>query len=275
MRKTPTAIICLLILFACSKPEGFTCKPAPSAIKPFQKIPLIVFSGESNSGGQAQNVYATPDELKRKKGTFILNNAILKWENLDIGINNLIQHTGMQKPEEKHSWELQLSSLQEEGRFAGPIYIVKTGHGGSLISQWKINTSFSNIFDARVKKAITTLNVKSDPKFALFYSQGINDLISSQWDADEWEDATVDRFQYLRETYGDFPIVMTKFFDITGKPVAELNAAIDNVCKRVGNCSAFETKGFPQDDKYHFSYLGQKRVADSMIANLNRMKYKL
>lgn len=53
---------------------------------------VFVFTGESNSGGVAPNSEATAEELASTSSVQILNNTTLKFEDLDIGTNNLLDH---------------------------------------------------------------------------------------------------------------------------------------------------------------------------------------
>ena len=61
-----------------------------------RKTILVVINGESNSGGYALNSEASPRELGRRRSVKILNNTTLAtFDDLDIGVNNLVGHTGL------------------------------------------------------------------------------------------------------------------------------------------------------------------------------------
>lgn len=239
-------------------------------------IPFIHQSGESNSGGQSLNAEATATELAPRTGTKILNNTLLVLQDLDIGTNNLLQHNGMVNPELKHSWELELANMQAAGQFTGQyLYITKSGQGGTRITQWPIGSSFANLFNTRANKTIQLLNITQTPKFALFYSQGINDVIAADWNATTWRDLTIDRFNYIRSLYPDVPIVMQKFWPITGKDVTGLNAAIDYIVANMAHVGAIESDYSDLDDVYHEGYNSKKINAQRMVAKLYAMGYKL
>lgn len=273
LRRNTTLVLFLLLFFSCKEQAAI---PYEHNNGEPEHIRLVVFAGESNSGGQALNSDASKEELSAREGTHILNNYTLSFEPLQVGVNNLLGHAGMKSDTTMHSWELQLANKEAAGEFFDDLYIVKTGQGGSKISQWGKQKPFADTFDKRLTAAIENLSGETDKlNFAMFYSQGINDLISGDWDADAWEENTIERFKYLRQKYGNFPIIMTKFFAIPGKKVDELNAAIENVCKAIADCHFVETTDLPRDDKYHFSYLGQKILADLLVNKLRSAGYFL
>jgi hypothetical protein len=273
LRRNTTLALLFIILFSCKEQNAI---PYEHNNGEPEHIRMIVFAGESNSGGQALNRDASTDELSARQGTHILHNYTLSFEQLHIGMNNLLGHYGMKSDTTMHSWELELANKEAAGEFFDDLYIVKTGQGGSKISQWEKSKPFADTFDKRLTAAIGNLSNETDKvHFAMFYSQGINDLIADDWDADNWERKTIERFNYLRQKYGHFPIIMTKFFNIPGKKVDELNEAIENVCDKITDCHFVETGDLPRDDKYHFSYLGQKILADLLVNKLKSAGYFL
>ncbi len=266
-----TALIVLILFMSCNEEVA---APFSNNNQQPARIRLVIFAGESNSGGQALNRDATVEEKSIREGTFILNNNTLVFENLQVGVNNLIGHSGMKSDTIMHSWELQLANKEANGEFFDNIFIVKTGQGGSRIAQWDIQKSYADTFDKRLTAALNIFSHEGvNPTFAMFYSQGINDLIAADWNPIEWERKTIERFKYLREKYGHFPIIMTKFFNIPGRKVNELNLAIDNICSTVPDCNYVDTKEIPLDDKYHFNYQGQKKITDLMIDKLKTAGY--
>jgi hypothetical protein len=239
-------------------------------------IPFVMYSGESNSGGQSQNADATAPELAVRSGTKILNNALLVLQDLDIGTNNLLQHNGMVNPELKHSWELEMANMQANGDFTGDyLYIAKSGQGGTRITQWPIGSSFANLFNTRANKMIDLLDITTTPAFALFYSQGINDVIAGDWNPTAWRDSTIARFNYIRSLYPDVPIIMQKFWPITGKDVTGLNAAMDYIVANMTNVGVINSDSSDLDDVYHDGYNSKKINAQRYVAKLYEMGYRL
>ncbi|MBL8182439.1 MAG: InlB B-repeat-containing protein, partial [Blastocatellia bacterium] len=90
-------------------------------------VPLVIITGESNSGGYAVNADATPTELSARPGVQILNNNTLLFEDLDIGTNNLIGHAGLSE-NATHGFELGLANSVAASEWPNsPVYLVKAG----------------------------------------------------------------------------------------------------------------------------------------------------
>lgn len=100
-------------------------------------VPLIIIVGESNSGGYALNSELSSSELLARPAVQILNNNTLVFEDLQIGVNNLIGHSGLSNGP-THGMESGLANSIESGLNWGvdQIHLVKTGQGGSQVSQW-------------------------------------------------------------------------------------------------------------------------------------------
>lgn len=233
-------------------------------------IPMLVFSGESNSGGQALNSAATAEELAIRPETKILNNNTLLFESLDIGTNNLIGHQNMGTPELRHSWELGISNLAASATISNPTYIVKTGHGGTTIAQFAEGGIYQSMrpWDTLIRRVNAALSILNPTgiKFALLYSQGINDALAFT-DTTTWKAATIAHFQNIRAEYGEVPIVMTKI--MTSAPsYANYNSAIESICSALTRCYFIDVTGAATQDNYHWSYAGQKLIAERMIDKL-------
>lgn len=248
---------------------------APDIVEGIQ-IPMIVIAGESNSGGIALNSDATEQELLPRPELQILNNNVLYFEDLWVGVNNLIQHAGLSDSpsyNQSHSWELQLANKAADGEFGTPpIYLVKTGQGGSRIAQWNEGGEYYTKFCERVDSAIYELSITGTRPFSMFYTQGINDAIAGT-DLTTWKNATVAHFAKIRTRYGaDIPIFMTKFM----ASWAAYSNAVEEVCGMVGNCWFVETDDLPLfPDGNHWTYAGQKEIANRLVAKLNAEGYTI
>lgn len=232
-------------------------------------IPLLIMTGESNSGGMVPNSYASEAECEPRTALQIFNPLTSGFEALKLGGNNLIGHAGL-SDNTMHSWENELANLATKGTINNPTYLVKTGQGTSKIAEWAEGKNYSNIFNKRVDTAIELRGIKGDYKFALLYTQGINDK-EYGWDPAAWKAATIARFNYLRARYGTFPIVMTKFM----KTYPDLNVLVEEVCNQVKDCYFINTDDIPLLDPYHYSYEGQKMIANRMVAKLKEKGYVL
>lgn len=241
----------------------------PPLVRPSEGVPLIIISGESNSGGYALNSQALPAEIAPRSSVQILNNTSLVFEALDIGTNNLIGHSGL-SPESTHGFELMLANRVEAGTFIpAPCYLVKTGQGGSSINDWGEGSAFWTTFQERVDEAIDLLTTLtgSAPTPYLLYSQGINDAIASMPTA-TWKTATLAHFDKIRAKYGEnLPIVMTKFMP----SYATYNTAIDELIGQRSDVYAVFTEDATLRDANHWDYEGMKlisgRLQDVLLQN--------
>jgi len=229
-------------------------------------IPMIVFSGESNSGGFADNADATVEELAARPALQILNNTSLVFEDLDIGVNNLLGHSGLinNPGATTHGWELELANRATLNEFSNPVYLVKTGQGGSTISQWGESDTYYTNFKTRIDTAITLRSITGTCPFALFYQQGINDSIAGTATA-TWKAATIAHFEKIRTRYGaDIPIIFGKLPAI----YSTYNTAIDELVSVTSLCWSIETTDLGMKDANHYNYTGMKTMSDRMIDKL-------
>lgn len=242
---------------------------------------LIVFSGESNSGGQAKNSDATAGETGVRSNTLILNNTSLQFETLNIGNNNLLGHFNftLTQQAELHSWELGLANLRDAGTLRTPLRLVKTGQGGSVIANWDVGANYSGVvepwtkFQERVDAALAIMN-PTGTKFGLIYSQGINDIIAAT-NVATWKTKTKDHFTKIRNKYGNVPIVMTKIMSTAGGAYSSYNTAIEEIATEMSNVYWVAVEDLARDDNYHWSYAGQKTLAARLIQKLLDNGYTL
>jgi hypothetical protein len=114
-----------------------------------ERVPVILFWGESNSGGQAVNDSLDAGQLDVFPGIQIYNIYYDEFQDLDIGTNNQINHFGQSFPASMDSIELTLhgweNGLQTDYERYGQakLYLVKGGQGGSRISQWETTDTFT------------------------------------------------------------------------------------------------------------------------------------
>lgn len=175
---------------------------------------LVVVAGESNSGGFAENSEATPHELSARAEVQIFNNTSEVFEDLDVGTNNLIDHTGL-TDNATHGIEIGLANAVEAGRLADDeLFLVKSGQGGSKIAEWADGHASgyrATLFD-RVDTAVGLLDAAmEDYELVLFWTQGVNDNANGT-NAATWQSATEAFFADFRTRYGaNTKIVMTRF----------------------------------------------------------------
>jgi hypothetical protein len=228
---------------------------------------LVIITGESNAGGYALNTDAKPAELAPRKSVKILNNETLKFEDLDIGENNILGHAGLETTG-THSFELELANLADKFP-AGelPAYLLKTGQGGSRIAQWAIDRPYYATFLERLHAAQKSFDgVEVEP--VVYFTLGINDALDGT-KVDVWKPAVKEHFVHLRKELGsDTPIVMTRLM----KQFAPYNAAIEEICAEVPHTYSVDTLDIPLRDPYHWNYAGMKRITNRMFDMLRKDK---
>ena len=112
----------------------------PSSIKSKKNI-LIVFAGDSNSGGNAWNSDAKAEELLEKPRLQIWRNQDNSgFEPYQTSRNSIIGHAGLSDKEyhgQRHGWDLNLANEVNAGLFGNrQLFLVKAGQGGSRVTNW-------------------------------------------------------------------------------------------------------------------------------------------
>lgn len=272
-------LIILLFLNSCTKGQSIRISASPiSHVLPVIQSYLIVFAGESNSGGIAPNSAATTAEKAERSQVVIYNNGTSAFENLHVGVNNNIGHTGLQAyVNTGHGWELELANSVDSGDLQNPVYLVKTGQGGSLIADWAASGSgsstvgtglsywqtFMNRVDS-AKMLLTTINGGVDPAIYIFYEHGGNDALYST-NAATFKAATIAHIAKIRVRYGNVPFFMT----LQPPSISALNTTLTEIAAEVADCFVIpETGCTTLADTYHWDYLSMKIMADRLIASL-------
>lgn len=220
---------------------------------------LVIFNGESNSGGQAVNLDLSAAERGQRNAVRILNNTSLVFEPLEIGVNNLLGHDGLGLT--THGWELGLAN--NANKLIPPIYLVKTGQGGSRISEWNTGGSNYNRFLSRTNEAKQfAISNSINFKPILWYSQGINDAVASPpTEIATWKTATIAHFDKMRLQFPNMPILFSNVTPI----YPAFTATIQEICNEYSNCYFISTSGAAQKDANHWSYDGMKLIAARMV----------
>jgi hypothetical protein len=228
----------------------------------------FVITGESNSGGVGLNSSATVGELASRSAVQILEltSGNFLFENLDIGTNNLRDHAGLGGYyDTSHGLELQLANSTEEHAFPdnSQIHLIKTGQGGSQVSQWNYAGAYFTKFLQRTAAAKTQLD--ADRKWVVWMSIGINDGISGTNISTFKTDLTT----YIDNIKADLPgaiIIMTQFQSMpasSGYPT--INTALADVAALEPNVYVVDTTtATGTDGANHWTYAGLKVVANLM-----------
>lgn len=227
----------------------------------------IVFTGESNSGGQATNSPATTDELAPTSEVQILNNTSLTFESLDVGTNNNIDHFGLPCCG-THGLEIALANAAKANTFPDnpQIHLVKTGQGGSTLSQWNVGGNYWTKFLARTAAAKSFI---SSPKWVVWMSIGINDFIAGTTNSN----FKTQLIAHINKIKADLPgaiIILTQFQSMSsnsGYPA--YNTIMSEVAASEPNVYVVDTTSASLQDGNHWNYAGFKTVGNRMITITN------
>ena len=226
-------------------------------------VPVFIFNGESNSGGQAFPGTATAHELGPRPEVQIFDNAgLASYATLDIGVNNMVDHSGIPPEWDTHGWELGLANSVEAGEWWDDVvYLIKTGQGGSMISAWNEGGTWWTKFLARTRGGLSLLRSQGKiPIIYVWYSQGINDANNSTVEA-TWVIDTKAYFARLRRELGFVPIFMTKLISAG----AAYNDSIDQLAVDDTMLYPIEVTGATTGDEHHWDYSGMKLIASRMV----------
>jgi len=278
MRKEKLIILFIfaIISMACVCGGG---KPTVAPVIPTDtadvKKLLFLFNGESNSGGYGVNTSATAGELAVIPQVQILNNTTLLYEDLDIGTNNTIGHTGITCCT-THGWELEIAQQIKNNpeTYGDTAFLIKTGQGGSTIGSWTVlcgaycDTTYYNIgiLFERVN-ASRSLFYREDIQPVILLSIGINDIISGNSNA-YFQNALYAHINTLRAiTRDSTPVIITKFFGVNTR----YDNAIDSVANNMGLTKVYTVIGTGADtgDTYHWNYSGLKVIANRFLDVIN------
>lgn len=231
-----------------------------------KRVALIIFAGESNSGGLGVNALASAPELAAQQYVRIFNPTTRTLQQLDIGTNNLIGHSSF--PENAtHGWELELAN-QAFARFADTVILVKCGQGGSTISQWVKGTTpmYYDTAISRINKTISLLKAEGKQvDMYLWWSQGINDAEASV-SAATWATNTKKVFANFRRDLGSFPIIMTRLLGSGNNYDATLTGTLKNRDDGIFHIYTPQSSvGDSLLDVKHWNYLGLKAVANRFL----------
>lgn len=230
---------------------------------------LFIFNGESNSGGYALNSQAPIDEIGVRNSVQILNNTTLVFESLNIGANNLIDHAGLTNGV-THGFELEIANQADSVAKYSGVHIIKTGQGGSTISQWGTAGTYFTKFAQRVNAAKELINF-SQYNVAVLFSLGINDAIANT-NVTTWKAAVIAHLAELRAVIGrgNVPIVMTEFqgMGAGGSAYAAFSTAVQEIASEVPNVFSIDATSAGRRDVNHWNYSGMKTITQRLLAEI-------
>lgn len=236
--------------------------PAAESGKPVPQL-VFVFAGESNSGGFGLNSQATPGELAARPSVQIMNltSGAFAFEALHVGVNNLRDHAKLDRyAESRHGWEIGLANAVESGEFPGQkrVYLIKTGQGGSIATQWAETSPYWAKFVQRIDAAGPQLPERR--QWVVWLSLGINDAIRKT-PLPEWKQDVVGYLGRIKTKLPGAVIVMTQFqsmgYESTNEAIAQVAASEKDVVAVPANDASLI-------DSNHWDYAGLKTMAKRM-----------
>jgi hypothetical protein len=226
-------------------------------------VPLYVFIGESNAGGQAALSDLSSDEKAARLAVQILNNTSLAFEALHIGVNNNIGHFDL-APNSTHGWEAGLATdVEADDYLTGTAYLVKAGQGGSTLAQWADDGEYFATFLTRVRAAVSLLRGAGlIPVVYVWQSHGINDRLAGT-PIPTWKNLMIDLHERIRRELGYVPVVMTKLMALNN---SAFNTAMAEIAAANPATFTVETEGLGLQDGNHWNSAAMKTIATRMGA---------
>ena len=259
-------LFCLALLFMSC--DCYIATPIPATPTPQDTSFLIIFNGESNSGGAAYDSLTDPSLLVPQPQIQHFNNLTFRFQDLDIGTNNNLDHYNM--PAGRHGWELNLSQkvAAESSYYGDTVFLCKTGQGLSRIDEWAVTTSdTTNGFIGKFKQRLDTVQYLLRSRYlkkVIFLSIGINDMYYVNTAPSLFKSRVIQHIATMRAITGaNTPIIITKFF----APYTTYDAVIDEIANSSGLTNVYSVSGAnaPLMDGVHWNDAGLKIVSDRML----------
>lgn len=231
-----------------------------------RKVPVVVFIGESNSGGYALNSKASAPELETRPALQIWDNIGNRtFAALDIGSNNLLGHVGLEYASTTaHGWELGLANSVEAGLWeTETVYLLKAGQGGSKLRDWERGQTYWRTFVTR-SDALRALLFSEGmtPVFFIWASIGINDAVSLTPQR-EFITLLANWLEDIRNQLGSTaPILLTEL----PEQYPDYNNFLQSVASRLPSTYIIDTSGAEMRDPNHWSYAGMRQIAADMVS---------
>lgn len=187
------------------------------------------------------------------------------FEDMQLGVNNLRDHYRLEKYYETyHGLELGLANAVDADAFPDrkPVYLIKTGHGGSRVAQWSEGnaTGFWEKFVERIDAAKRQL--PADPQWVVWLSLGINDAIDGA-PIEPWKKDVQAHLAKIKKRLPGAVIVMTQFQSMKAYP--ETDQALAEIAEEDASVVAVDSTGTTLRDKNHWDYAGLKTMAERMV----------
>jgi len=230
---------------------------------------LFIIIGESNAGGIGINSEASTEELTISTKSRIWNNSTNIFQPIQIGVNNLLSHTGLEQYfGYRHGFELALMNYSKINQWSGhEIYIVKAGQGGTRVANWTDGVLYLGVnswttFQTRtalVLAALSNFNVT----IKIILTLGINDGIDGT-DPDTFKTKYKTLISNVRTAIGvNAEVYATQIMST----YSAINTKIIECESEVSGFHAISVVGAGLQDGNHWSYSGFKTIVDRMVVS--------
>lgn len=231
-------------------------------------VPVILFLGESNSGGQADNADLSATDIDPFPGIKIYNIYKNKFEVLHVGVNNQINHYNNTLTDSirltDHGWEV---GLQHDYKSYGQssLYLVKGGQGGSTVDQWEATDTFAILLQQKINGARAQLRAQNkEPVWYIWFSFGINDALAAT-DTLTFKDNTLEWLERVRDSlHQNAPVFATEISDMGISGFPSYDRQLDTLASIYDWFYIVPTVGLGREDNNHWNYIGMDTIARRM-----------
>jgi len=246
----------------------------------FPKKLAIIMGAESNSGGMVPNSFALPSELGIRHKIMHLNNFTYAFEPLNIGVNNNMDHLGINCCG-THGWELELANQLDSDThqilYNDTTYLIKYGQGGGQL--WQFLVQCNPICDSTlgyIGKAYMRISAaryildRPDVIPVIWLQIGINDN-QAGLPVDAYKIQLYNHINTMRAIMRDTtPVIIAKFFG----QWSTYNNAVDSVANNMGLTKVYTIDGSSTDllDPWHYNYTGMKIMTRRFLNVVNTQR---
>jgi len=231
---------------------------------------LINIFGDSISGGTGLNSSATSDELS-------IRSRVQKWDNLNdsgfqnlqIPVNAIIKHDGINTNGTNHGLELQLANRVYDNSFGvnKSIYLLKAGNGGSRAYSWRYDLAYidTNLkpwtdFVRRLNGCLSIIN-NANCKVYNVISLGTNDALNGN--TATFQDNITTVLQNIDNEFNITKTILIKVNPAVNANFVTINSILDGLVS--STIKVVDSSTDNRIDSYHFSYVGQKTLMNKVV----------
>lgn len=218
---------------------------------------LIILTGDSNASGRGLNSSATAGELSDMSRIMTQNTGTGWFDTLSTSNNG---GSGTY-----HGVELPISEIMY-GYYAEPLYLIKSGVGGSVISEWIDGGTYWNTWQSRILQGVDTLlDIYPSLRITYMWVGGSNDATVTL--APQYAGNIETMLTELRAILGsDMVFISPKILD-ADIYTDQINAVLDSLQTNDPYVRTCPSSGVSNSDGLHYNYSGLKSVGAMVLNN--------